>query len=330
MRALLCRELGPFDQLTLETVADPEPGPGEVLVGVKAAGVNFPDLLIVQGKYQVRPPLPFVPGGECAGVIEALGDGVEGLQVGDEVVATGQVGAFAEKMVAEAASTVRMPSGLSFAAAAGISITYGTAQYALKQRAGLREGETLLVLGAAGGVGLAAVELGKALGARVVAAASSLEKLEAAAAAAGAHEGIDYSSESLKDRVKELTRGRGADVVIDPVGGDLSEQAFRATAWEGRLLVIGFASGEIPRLPLNLALLKGADVRGVFWGAWTQRDPRAFQENLDELRQLFEAQTLRPRFETYPLERFQEALGSLAERRAVGKVVLSMREGAGA
>lgn len=327
MRALLCRELGPFDQLALETVPDPEPGPGEVLVAVRAAGVNFPDLLIVQGKYQVRPPLPFVPGGECAGVIEALGEGVEGLQVGDEVVATGQVGAFAEKMVAEAASTVQMPKGLSFAAAAGISITYGTAHYALKQRAGLREGETLLVLGAAGGVGLAAVELGKAFGAKVIAAASSPAKL-AAAAAAGADEGIDYSSESLKNRVKELTDGRGADVVIDPVGGDLSEQAFRATAWEGRLLVIGFASGEIPRLPLNLALLKGADVRGVFWGAWTQRDPRAFQENLDELRRLFESETLRPRFGTYPLARFREALGSLAERRAVGKVVLSMPEGA--
>lgn len=325
MRALLCKELGPFENLALETLDDPVPGAGEVVIEVRASGVNFPDLLIVQGKYQVRPPLPFVPGGECAGVVVAVGEGVERPRVGDSVVATGQVGAFAEKMKVEAKDTIPLPEGLGFEAAAGISITYGTCLYALKQRAHLRQGETLLVLGAAGGVGLAAVELGKVMGARVIAAASTEEKLDAASAA-GADARINYSTESLKDRVKELTGGKGADVVIDPVGGGLTEQAFRAIAWEGRLLVIGFASGEIPRLPLNLALLKGGDVRGVFWGSWIEREPQASQENFAELRRMFEAGLLNPRVAAYPLARFCEGFASLAERRAVGKVVLVMNE----
>ena len=321
MQALVCNELGPLDGLALETVDDPAPGKGEVLIGVKAAGVNFPDLLVIQGKYQARPPLPFIPGGECAGVVEAVGEGVKHINVGDTVIAMGLTGAFAEKMTIAAAATLPLPEGMSFEAAAGISITYGTSYYALKQRAQLQPGETLLVLGAAGGVGLATVELGKAMGARVIAAASNAEKLDAARAA-GAEMRIDYSTGSLKDQIKELTDGRGADVVYDPVGGEYSEQALRATAWGGRFLVIGFAAGDIPKVPMNLPLLKGASIVGVFWGSWTQHDPAASQQNFAELREMFEDGRLKPRITPYPLAEYREALTSLAERRAVGKVVL--------
>ncbi len=323
MRAVRCHAYGPLDGLVLETVDDPAPGEGEVLVGVKAAGINFPDLLVVQGKYQARPPLPFVPGGECAGVVEAVGADVERVRVGDAVIATGLTGAFAEKMVAAEAATMPLPEGMSFEAAAGISITYATSYYALKQRARLQAGETLLVLGAAGGVGLAAVELGKAMGARVIAAASSSEKLDAACEA-GAEMRVDYTAEPLKERVKELTGGRGADVVYDPVGGDYSEQALRAVAWDGRFLVIGFAAGEIPKIPLNLMLLKGANVLGVFWGSWVQRDPAGSRENFIELRRMFEDGKLKPKVTPYPLADFGDALAALAERRAVGKLVLTM------
>jgi NADPH:quinone reductase len=323
MRAVRCHELGPLDGLALDTVDDPVPGAGEVLVGVKAAGINFPDLLVVQGKYQARPPLPFVPGAECAGVVEAVGDGVERVRVGDAVIATGLTGAFAEKMVAAEAATFPVPEGMSFEAAAGISITYATSYYALKQRARLQAGETLLVLGAAGGVGMAAVRLGKAMGARVIAAASSAEKLDAACAA-GAEMRIDYSLEPLKDRVKELTGGHGADVVYDPVGGDYTEQALRAIALDGRFLVIGFAAGEIPKIPLNLTLLKSANVLGVYWGSWAQRDPQASRENFAELRRMFEDGRLEPQVTPYPLADYREALAALAERRAVGKLVLTM------
>lgn len=326
MRAVLCKEFGPFEQLALETVDDPTPGAGQVLIDVEAAGINFPDLLMVQGKYQVRPELPFVPGGECAGVVSAVGDGVSGIAVGDSVIAMELVGAFAEKLVVEAAAVVPMPKGMDFATAAGISITYATSYYALKQRAQLRSGESLLVLGAAGGVGLATVELGKAMGARVIAAASSEEKLDAACAA-GADLRVNYSTESLKGRVKELTEGRGADVIYDPVGGDYSEQAFRAIAWQGRHLVIGFAAGDIPKLPLNLALLKGASVVGVFWGAFTKRDAAASQQNFLELKEMFEEGRLAPKVTKFPLADFQQALASLAERRAVGKLVLQMNNG---
>ena len=321
MRALMCNEFGSLDTLSLETVDDPSPGPGEVLIDIRAAGLNFPDLLVVQGKYQVRPPLPFTPGGECSGVVAALGSGVEHLKIGTPVIAMGLVGAFAEKMVVKAKSVVPMPDGMDFETAAGIAITYATSYYALKQRARLQAKETLLVLGAAGGVGLAAVELGKATGARVIAAASTAAKLEAAATA-GADEGINYTDEPLKQRVKELTDGRGADVVYDPVGGDFSEQALRATAWNGRFLVVGFAAGDIPKIPLNLALLKGADICGVFWGSWTERDPAGSQENFVELKRMFEDKTLNPRITTFPLDQFQDAFAMLAERRAIGKVVL--------
>ena len=323
MRAVVCKELGPLENLALETIDDPAPAEGEVRIDVKAAGINFPDLLVIQGKYQFRPPLPFVPGSECAGVVEAVGEGVDGVRAGDKVTASGLAGAFAEKICVPAAATVPIPEGMGFETAAGVTITYGTSYYALKQRAGLRPGETLLVLGAAGGVGLAAVELGKAMGARVIAAASSPEKLDAAAAA-GAEMRVDYTREPLKETVKEHTGGKGADVVYDPVGGDYSEQALRAVAWEGRHLVIGFAAGDIPKIPLNLLLLKGADVRGVFWGSWTQRDPAAVRENLAELKGMFEDGRLKPRVETYPLADYREALEALAERRAVGKLVLTM------
>ncbi len=321
MKALLCKELGSFDQLVIETIDDPVPGSGEVLIDVAAAGINFPDLLVVAGKYQFKPPLPFVPGGECSGTVSAVGEGVKRVKVGDRVIAVGLVGAFAEKMVIAEAATLPIPAGMAFETAAGIAFTYGTSYYALKQQGRLAAGETLLVLGAAGGVGMAAVEIGKLMGARVIAAASSEEKLDAAQAA-GADLRINYTDESLKERVKELTEGRGADVVYDPVGGDYSEQALRATGWNGRFLVIGFAAGEIPKIPLNLALLKSAHIIGVFWGAWTQRDPAGSAQNFLELQQRFEDGRLTPQVTTYPLAHFGEALGALAGRRAVGKLVL--------
>ena len=323
MRALLCQEIGPFDKLTIETVEDPAPAEGEVLIDVKAAGINFPDLLVVQGKYQFQPSLPFIPGGECSGVVSAIGAGVKRVQVGDRVIGVGLAGAFAEKMTLAEAATLPIPKGMSFETAAGIAFTYGTSYYALKQQARLMEGETLLVLGAAGGVGLAAVELGKRMGARVIAAASSEEKLDAAQAA-GADLRINYTTEPLKERVKELTSKKGADVVYDPVGGDYSEQALRATGWNGRFLVIGFASGKIPKIPLNLALLKSAHIIGVFWGSWTQRDPADSAQNFRELQQMFEEGRLKPRVTPYPFADFRQALGELAGRRARGKLVLVM------
>ncbi len=323
MRALVCNEIGSFEDLAIEAVDDPTPGDGEVLIDVAAAGINFPDLLIVRGQYQFKPPPPFVPGGECAGVVAAVGDGVRRLSVGDRVIGMGLAGAFAEKTAMPEAAVVPVPAGMDFETAAGVAFTYGTSYYALKQQARLAAGETLLVLGAAGGVGTAAVELGKLMGARVIAAASSEEKL-AAAAAAGAEAGVDYSREPLKERVKELTGGQGANVVYDPVGGDYSEQALRATAWDGRFLVIGFAAGEIPRIPLNLVLLKSARVVGVFWGAWTKRDPAASARNFEELQAMFEGGRLAPRVTAFPLEEHQKALGLLAGRRAAGKLVLTM------
>ncbi len=298
------------------------------MLDVRAAGVNFPDLLIISGKYQFRPPLPFVPGGECAGTIAAIGAEVEGFELGQAVMATSLVGAFAEQMAVPAGALQPLPAALDFATAAGVSVTYGTSYYALKQQARLRAGETLLVLGAAGGVGMAAVQIGKQMGARVIAAASSAEKLDAAVAA-GADLGINYAeldAKQLKESIKELTDGQGVDVVCDPVGGAFSEAALRATAWNGRFLVIGFASGEIPKVALNLALLKGAHIIGVFWGTWAQCEPAASRQNLAELQKMFTAGQLIPRVTTYPLADFRSALTLLAERRALGKVVLEMGE----
>ena len=325
MRAVICEAYGSVADLRLGELPDPVPGPGEVLIDVVAAGVNFPDLLLVRGLYQFRPDPPFVPGGECAGIVSAVGEGVDGGLLGQQVFATALAGAYASKMKADAKALAAIPSGLGMAEAAGVGITYGTSLYALRQRARLQPGETLLVLGAAGGVGLAAVQLGKALGATVIAAASNAEKL-AVAAEAGADHGIDYTTESLKDRVKALTRGRGVDVIYDPVGGALTEQAFRTIAWEGRHLVIGFAAGEIPKLPLNLTLLKNAAVVGVFWGTWTQREPAASAANLAQLGLWFADGSLRPRVKTYPLARFAEALAEVDERRVLGKIVLEIND----
>ncbi len=322
MRAIVCKEYGRWEDLELGEMEDPTAGPGEVLVSVRAAGINFPDLLFAQGKYQFKPELPAAPGGEAAGVVEAVGEGVERVRPGDEVIAIGLHGAYAEKWAVPEDSIIPIPKGLSMEVAAGIGITYGTSYYALKQRANLQAGETLLVLGAAGGVGTAAIEIGKMMGAKVIAAASTEEKL-AVAREMGADETILYSQEPLKNRAKELTDGRGVDVIYDPVGGDYSEAALRAMAWNGRHLVIGFAAGEIPKIPLNLTLLKSCSVVGVFWGTWTKKDPAGSAENYTELGRRLSDGTLRPRVEALPAEQFLEGLGALAQRRATGKIVLS-------
>ncbi len=323
MRAVVCRELGPPERLVLDELPDPEAGPGEVLVDVRAAGLNYPDLLIINGLYQMRPDLPFVPGAEAAGVVAAVGDGVSHVAVGDRVAVTPPVGAFAEKCVAPATHVMPIPTSLSFEQAAGFSIAYGTSYHALKQRAQLRRGETLLVLGAGGGVGSTAVELGKAMGATVIAAASTSEKL-AYAEAKGADLVLNYKDEDLKEQVREMTGGRGADVVYDPVGGDYSEPAVRATGWNGRFLVIGFASGDIPSIPLNLPLLKGVSIVGVFWGSWATRDPEASKENFNELFEMVDDGRIEPEAsEVYDLADYEEAFRVISERRARGKLVLT-------
>ena len=323
MKALYCRAFGPETDLTVEEIDSPVPSAGEVLVSVQAAGLNFPDLLCVRGEYQFKPPLPFVPGSEGAGLVTAVGDGVSGVSVDDRVCFNGLSGAFAEEIAIPATAVTQIPDSMLFEQAAGLTIVYGTSYYALKQRAGLRHGDTLLVLGAAGGVGLSAVELGAAMGARVIAAASSEQKL-AIAAEHGAEVGIDYSKEDLKNRIKELTDGAGANVIYDPVGGELAEAAFRGIAWEGRHLVIGFASGPIPKLPLNLPLLKGAAAVGVFWGSWTKREPEAHKQNMAELFELFTEGAIQPHVSsTYPLGQFLDAFGEVSGRRAIGKVILT-------
>jgi len=323
MKALYCRAFGPETDLTVEEIDSPVPSAGEVLVSVQAAGLNFPDLLCVRGEYQFKPPLPFVPGSEGAGVVAAVGEGVSGVSVDDRVCFNGLSGAFAEEIAIPATAVTQIPDSMLFEQAAGLTIVYGTSYYALKQRAGLQRGDTLLVLGAAGGVGLSAVELGAAMGARVIAAASSEQKL-AIAAEHGAEIGIDYSKEDLKNRIKELTDGAGANVIYDPVGGELAEAAFRGIAWEGRHLVIGFASGPIPKLPLNLPLLKGAAAVGVFWGSWTKREPEAHKQNMAELFDLFTEGAIQPHVSsTYPLGQFLDAFGEVSGRRAIGKVILT-------
>ena len=323
MKALYCRAFGPETDLTVEEIDSPVPSAGEVLVSVQAAGLNFPDLLCVRGEYQFKPPLPFVPGSEGAGVVTAVGEGVSGVSVDDRVCFNGLSGAFAEEIAIPATAVTQIPDSMLFEQAAGLTIVYGTSYYALKQRAGLQRGDTLLVLGAAGGVGLSAVELGAAMGARVIAAASSEQKL-AIAAEHGAEIGIDYSKEDLKNRIKELTDGAGANVIYDPVGGELAEAAFRGIAWEGRHLVIGFASGPIPKLPLNLPLLKGAAAVGVFWGSWTKREPEAHKQNMAELFKLFTEGAIQPHVSsTYPLGQFLDAFGEVSGRRAIGKVILT-------
>jgi NADPH2:quinone reductase len=324
MRAIVCKEYGPPEKLVLEELPSPEVGSGQVRVSVRAAGVNFPDTLIIDGKYQFKPPPPFTPGGELAGIVDAVGAGVSDFAVGDHVVALAPFGAYAEQVVCGVEALVPMPADLDFPRAASALTTYGTTQYAFVERAHLKKGETLLVLGAAGGVGLAAVELGKLHGARVIAAASSAEKLERCREF-GADELVDYSKEDLKQRVKALTRGSGVDVVYDPVGGAYTEAALRATGWDGRLLVIGFASGEIPKIPANLTLLKSASLVGVFWGAWMMRNPAAARALHAELLTFIRDGKLRPHLHAhYPLADAPRALRDLLDRRVQGKAVLVM------
>ena len=325
MKAMLCKAFGPAETLVLEEVASPEATKTEVLLEVHAAGVNFPDTLIIEGKYQFKPPFPFSPGGEAAGVVKAVGEKVGHLKVGDRVMALTGWGSFAEEVAVPGYNVMPIPANMDFPIAAAFGMTYGTSMHALKQRANLQPGETLLVLGASGGVGLAAVEIGKAMGARVIAAASSAEKLEVAKAA-GADELINYSDSSLKDEVKRLTNGQGADVIYDPVGGDLFDAAIRSIAWNGRLLVVGFASGRIPELPVNLTLLKGAAVVGVFWGAFAQRQPQDNAANFQQLFAWYGEGKLKPLVsQTFPLPKAAEAIDTLGQRKAVGKVVVQVR-----
>lgn len=326
MKAVLCKEYGPPESLVIEDVQPLQPGPGQVVVGVKACGVNFPDTLIIEGKYQFKPALPFSPGGEVAGVVKAVGEGVERVKVGERVISFTGWGGFAEEVLAEAKTLIPIPEQMDFATASAFVMVYGTSHYALKDRAKIQPGETLLVLGAAGGVGLAAVELGKAMGARVIAAASSEEKL-AICREHGADEGINYTSEDLKERIKALTAGKGVDVIYDPVGGNYSETALRGMAWEGRYLVVGFAAGDIPRIPLNLTLLKGCSIVGVFWGSFTSRDPQRNQAHLRELMAWYLEGKIRPHISaTYPLERVADALNDMLARRIAGKAVLLIAE----
>lgn len=325
MRALLCKEHGMADKLDLvDDWPEPQPGPDDVQIDIKAAGLNFPDVLIIQGKYQFQPELPFIPGGECAGVVRAVGKHVTRYAPGDRVIGMRGHGCFCDTAVMPQTALSPVPDGLGFEQAAGVAITYFTTYHALKQRAALRAGETLLVLGAAGGVGSAAVELGRHLGARVIAAASSAEKL-AMCRELGADETINYREQDLKTAIKALTGGRGVDVVYDPVGGDYSEPAIRGMAWNGRYLVIGFASGPIPAIPLNLTLLKGCSIVGVFWGRFTEEEPEAHRHNIEELWALFAAGKLKPAInDVFPLEAYREAYRVMTERRARGKVILTM------
>lgn len=323
MKALVCVEHGPPEKLVVQDLPMPEPGRGEIRITMKAAGVNFPDVLIIQNLYQFKPPLPFSPGGEASGIVDAVGEGVTRFKVGDKVIAMIGNGAFREYFLADEARVIPMADDMPFDVAAGFTMTYGTSHHALKQRAALQPGETLLVLGAAGGVGLTAVELGKLMGAKVIAAASSDEKL-ALCREYGADEVINYSTEDLKERVKHLTRGKGVDVIYDPVGDRYAEPAFRSIAWNGRYLVIGFAAGEIPKLPLNLPLIKGASIVGVFWGAFTAQEPKLHAQNMAELLQWFAEGKLKPHVSAHlPLERGGEAIRMLMDRKARGKVILT-------
>jgi NADPH2:quinone reductase len=324
MRALVCREFGSTDELVIEELDDPVPASGEILLDVHAAGINFPDILVVGGQYQVKTPLPFIPGNEAAGIVAGVGDGVSRFAIGDKVIAMLRGGAFAEKCAVDEELVFPLPEQLNFAQGAGFSVTYGTSYHALRQSAQLQAGETLLVLGGAGGVGTTAIEIGKAMGARVIAAASNDEKL-AFAKSVGADESINYSDTPLNDAVKELTAGAGADVVYDPVGGQLAQLALRATAWHGRYLVIGFASGEIPKFPANMALLKEASIIGVWWGTWAAKNPQMQVQNLQEMAALIADGRLNPKVtETYTLDEFKHAFRAISERKVKGKIVFTL------
>jgi NADPH2:quinone reductase len=325
MKAVLCKEWGLPETLVVEDVPSPVAGPGEVLVEVHAAGVNFPDTLIIQKKYQYQPDLPFSPGGEVAGVVKAVGEGVTAWKPGDRVLASSTWGGYAQEIVVKAERAMPIPEGMDFVTASAYVLAYGTSLHALKDRAKLAAGETLLVLGAAGGVGISAIEIAKAMGARVIACASSEDKL-ALCRERGADETINYATEDLRECIKALTGGKGPDVIYDPVGGPYTEPAFRSIAWEGRHLVVGFAAGEIPRLPLNLTLLKSASVVGVFWGAFLQRDPAVTRQHLRDLFELYTSGKVKPPItKTYKLEEAAQALRDVMERRVKGKVAILPR-----
>lgn len=329
MKAMLCRKYGPPQTLQLEEVPSLQPGPQQVVIGVAAAGVNFPDTLIIEGKYQYKPDMPFSPGGEVAGTILRVGSEVSGLQPGERVLAPLGWGGYAEEALAEAWRVLPIPAEMDFDTASAFALTYGTSHHALKDRARLQPGETLLVLGAAGGVGLAAIEIGKAMGARVIAAASSEEKL-ALCAQHGADELIHYGRDDLRARLKEIVGERGVDVVYDPVGGKLSEPALRSIAWNGRFLVVGFAAGEIPAMPLNLPLLKGCAILGVFWGAFARKQPDDNAANMRELFEWFRQGRVRPHIcARFPLAQAAQAMDLVAQRGARGKVVITMGMPAG-
>lgn len=324
MKAILCKSYGLPDSLSLEEVPSPVAGKGEIVVAIKACGVNFPDTLIIQGKYQFKPPMPFSPGSDIAGVVTAIGEGVKRFKVGDEVFGMIPWGGYAEEVAASEKLCFPKLPGMTFPVAASFMMAYGTSYHALKDRANLQKGETLLVLGAAGGVGLTAVELGKLMGAKVIAAASTDEKL-ALCKEYGADEVINYSQEDLKSRIKELTDGKGVDVVYDPVGGAYSEAALRRMAWEGRFLVVGFAAGDIPKIPLNLPLLKGCQIVGVFWGAFAMNFPADNLANTQQLMQWYLSGTIKPHIDNvYPLAEVPQALNDVMNRKAKGKIVIEI------
>ncbi|WP_028603105.1 NADPH:quinone oxidoreductase family protein [Ottowia thiooxydans] len=324
MKAVVCRQWGLPELLVVDEISPPVPGPGQVLIEVHAAGVNFPDTLIIQRKYQVQPELPFSPGGEVAGRVKALGPGVSGWSVGDRVVGSATFGGFAQEAVIAAERVVPIPEGMDYSVAAAFVLAYGTTLHALKDRGRLAANETLLVLGAGGGVGIAAVEIGKAMGARVIAAASDAGKLELCTTH-GADAVINYTTEDLRERIKELAPN-GIDVIFDPVGGERSEAAFRCMAWEGRHLVVGFAAGEVPRLALNLPLLKGASIVGVYWGNFLRRDAETTRAHMRDLFALYASGSVHPPVtRSYRMEEAGQALRDVMERRVKGKVVILTR-----
>ena len=325
MKALICPSLGPAETLKVMDVDPPVPGSGEVVVDVVYAALNFFDTLIIEGKYQLKPEPPFSPAGEFSGRVAAFGAGVAGFRIGDRVMGSTGYGAAREQIAVAANRLAHVPDGLPLDKAAGLAIAYGTSLHALKQRAEMKAGESLVVLGASGGVGLAAVEIGKAMGARVIACASSDDKLDFARRY-GADETINYATEDLRARLKALTQGKGVDVVYDPVGGALTELALRSLAWKGRLLVIGFASGEIPKPPLNLTLLKGCDIRGVYWGEFVAREPEAHRDNMSQLLAWAKAGTLGVHvYAKFALTDYLQAYEAIAKRQALGKVLLQLR-----
>jgi NADPH2:quinone reductase len=323
MKAVVCKAFGPPESLVIEERPSPQAGPGQVVIGVRAANVSFPDTLVIQNRYQTKQELPFIPGSEVAGIVKSIGAGVEAWKIGDRVSAQALGGGYAEEVVADADRLLAVPGPMDFPSAAVLGSAYGTSYYALTERGQLARGETLMVLGASGGVGLAAVEIGKALGAKVIACASSAERLDVCRAH-GADETIDYVADDLRARIKAITKGNGVDVIYDPVGGPYSELALRDMAWGGRFLVVGFAAGDIPKIPLNLPLIKGCSIVGVWIGAFARRDRARHRANVVELGRWFQEGKIKPHISaTYPLERAAEALNALSQRRVIGKVVLT-------